>query len=338
MFREKWIIIISLAVGLAAAGFFYFYSGGHILRGRKQANESAPVASLQTKQCVIVVKDVPLRTPLTKDMLAAVRVPVELAHPLAVTSVKSAVGRVTRDRLIKGQFLLAPNLRDANTPSELSFVLPKNMRAITVGATVTNAVANMLRPGDFVDIIVYLNSQVAGENVSFTMLRKVLVLATDSRLEDEKESNTLNKMTGSVEDARGYQSVTLAASPPDCVKLNLAESVGQIKLALHAPQETKVADAGKEIALTGDLAKEFGFKVVKNNSAAPASASAPAAVAQNSENNGRSGDARAQKPSAAASEPARVVYIMRGSKIETMTAVGGAPRKLASEKGDSHEN
>ena len=337
MFREKWIIFISLGIGLAAACFFYFYSGGRILHGRKQAGEIAPMASA-TKPCVIVVKDAPRRTILTKDMLSVVNVPIGLAHPMAVASVKNAEGRVTNDRLLKGQFVLEPNLRDKDAPSELEFALPKNMRAITIAATVTNAVGNMLQPGDYVDIIIFLNSQVAGENVSFTLLRNVQILATDTQLDNEKEKSGISKVTGSVENAKGYQSVTLAVSSTDCVKLNLAESVGQIKLALHSTQEQKIAASdGKEIAVTGDLTKEFGFKIAKSNSetappqasAKPAGANEPALAKSNSVK-----QAGAAKPR----EPVKVVYIMRGSKIEIMAAASGEPGNIASGKGETHEN
>ncbi|MFA6449613.1 MAG: Flp pilus assembly protein CpaB [bacterium] len=339
MLKEKWIIIISLALGLAAAGFFYLYSGGHALRGRRQAADSAPVAS-QTKPCVFVMKDVPRRTVITKDMLSTVNVPVSIAHPQTITNVKSAVGRITSDRLLKGQILLAPNLRDKDTPSELSFILPPDMRAVTIGATDTNSVANMLQPGDYVDVIVYLNSQVAGENVTFTLLRKALILATDAQLENEKEKSGVSKVTGSVENVKGYQTLTLAVSAADCVKLTLAESIGQIKFALHSPLEQKIAkSADKEIAVTGDLAKEFGFKVVKSNFGSVARASAPQPEKQvaSAKANARTSERVDIQPETHR-EAARVVYIMRGSKIESMTAASGEPDKYAAEKGEFHEN
>lgn len=342
MFRDKKIIVISLILGLAAGGIYYLYSGGMIPTGKKQVEKPAP-AVVKTKTCVVAGKDIARRTKLTKEMLSTTELPEDTVHPQAVTDVKKAVGRITADRLVKGQMLLEPNLRSQDAPSELGFVLPRGMRAITIGATVTTGVGNMLRPGDYVDIIVYLDSQVANNDVSFTLLAKVLVLATDTRLEgEEEESGPMSKVAGPVQNTKGYDSITLAISPRDCVKLNLAESIGKLKLVLHAPSDTAVVRQARELADPAGLASEYGFAVARKQgapSAAPvdrnAGTSEPA-VASETKHSGAKSDrvAETQQVSKAAAAKPRVVYIMRGSELHSMTALQSEDEKLVYGKGE----
>lgn len=312
MIREKWLIILSLVLGLAAAGVFYLYSGG-LLNFNRNGGEKVEEKAVQMRTCVAAAGDIERRTLLTEDMLVTVEVPLEHSHPNAVEAREKCVGRITRDRLIKGETVLEQNLRDENTPSDLSFVLPEGMRAITMAASVTSGVGNMLRPGDYVDIIVYLDEKVAGKSVSFTLLRKTLVLATDNRIYGaEDDDSLLDKVGGPAKDAKGYQSITLAASPRDCVKLNLAESTGRMKLVLHAPDEP-AGEKGAEVAALNDIAKEAGFRIPRSASEKTGAACAAKTKVEIKET----------AASASGRENKRAVHIMRGVELQTVFAAAG---------------
>mgnify|MGYP000848163886 FL=1 len=263
MLRDKKTLLISLVIGLAAAGIFLAYSNNWF---KKPATEELEgTSSNAMKKCVVAATDIGIRSPLTEEMLLETSVPSDVAHPLCVESMETVVGRIARDRLVKGQYILQPNISDIKTSSELSFVLAEGMRAITISASVTTAVGNMLRPGDYVDVMVFFDDQTAGEGVSFTLLPKTLVLATDTMIEQEEPAEgPLGKVSGATENIKGYQSVTLAAAPDDCAKLIYAESAGRLKLALHSPRETKTRTDMKHVVFD-DIAKEAGFKAKKNN-------------------------------------------------------------------------
>jgi pilus assembly protein CpaB len=324
MLREKWIIAVSLALGLAAGGVYFLYAGGAGIFGGKQP-AAQPAQSLKTKKCVVAATDVPVRTKLTPEMLGTIDAPESMAHPQSIADANKAVGRITRDRLVKGQMILEPNLKDENTPSELSFILPAGMRAVTIGASVTTGVGNMLSPGDYIDVIVFLDSNIADKGVSFTLLSKVLVLATDTRLEGgEQQSSAVGKVTGSMESAKGYDSVTLAVSPEDCVKLNLADSIGKLKLALHSPNDPLTKPNRLELTDPRKLAAAYGFGVTEKNGTpanAPQSAAATAATPKTAS------DAQADRTrtktdsehEVAKGKP-RTIYILKGSELQSMTA------------------
>lgn len=329
MLRDKKLIILSLLLGLIAAAMFYFYTEKILMfgGGAKKSAESAETLV----RVIVAAKDIPRRTELTPSMLTAVEMPAKYAHPDAMGSIKSCVGRVTVDRLIKGQPALSRNLRPENAPSELSFVVPEGQRAITVAATITSGVGNMLKPGDYVDVIVSLDEKRAGREVSFLLLRSASVLAVDTSIVGRDESGKLTgKMGGSVEKGAGYQSVTLAAIPEDCVKLSLAESVGEIKLALSPPEETNERRV-KAYSAVADLARDAGFKIIPQKEGtgsggaagggrAPARTEIEIVPAGPPLPDAFSATAGGSMQAAPAAAPlnTRVVRIMRGVQMETV--------------------
>ncbi len=345
MFADKKIIIISLILGLAAALCFYLYSGGYLTKKQKQINK-AEVAQSQNIKCVVAAKDISSRTVLTKDMLTTIDIPANIIPAKTFTGTSAAEGKVTRDRIFKGQIIIEDNLKDGKDNSELAFKLPSGKRAITIGATVTSAVGNMLKPGDLVDLIVYLNSNVAGEDSSFTLLRKMLILATDTSLENNEQGNkTVEKMTGTVQSSHGYQSITIAATPDECVKINLAESIGTLKLVLHSPNyDTSDADkTTAEIVTIRDLEKIVGFKFKTNEkqsqqvaqqAASPAPAPAPAYQAQIVAQPAPAVQKPTNKQSPQTGNTFRTVYIMRGSKISEMNVAANDKSEVAMKRGE----
>ncbi len=323
--RDKMLIIISLVVGLVAAGGFYLFSGSSLFSGKTDTRDMKP-APVDTVKCIVLKQDVPKRTQLTKEMLGEMEVPLTVAHPQAVTEYEDAVGRVTRRALVKGEMLLEPHLRDGKAPSNLSFVIPVGKRAITIGASVTSALSNMLKPGDKVDVIVYLDKKVAGKEMSVTLLQDMMVLATDAMIEEENDSDgILKKAGGSARNAKGYQSVTLAATPEDCVRLNLAESVGRLKLTLDTPRNDRPGAHEFEVAVVDDLFRVnpvavAEVKPVKHKTWRKAK---PKVKTKNTNIEIK----RVDTPRF--TEEEKLVYIMRGTELEELTVTEIVPVKYS---------
>lgn len=258
MTKQKKTIALSLGLGLMVALLFYVYSTGLFSMVGSARSKAAEKPDTRMQQVVTAAVDIDLRTELKPEMLNIVEVPADYVHPEALLSLDSAIGRISKDRVAEGEVLLSRNLRDMNSPSELSFVIPDGMRAITVGASITSAVANMVRPGDYVDVVVYINENIAGENLSFTLLPGMMVLAIDTKVYGEKEPDgKVGKLEKSGEKAVEYKSVTIAATPEECVKLSLAESIGSLKLALYSPVEGTPGEPVVEIAEVKEMIAEL---------------------------------------------------------------------------------
>lgn len=271
MGREKVFIGISLVAGLVMAMSFYLYVGA---LKRKAHHKVEPTT--RTQEWIVLKRDIPIRTELTADMLDTVNVPVSMAPPNAVTRVKDAVGRVAIAPMVKGQFLLSTHITAKTAGSDLGFVIPKGHRAITIETSATTGVGNMLKPGDRVDVVVFVDEKTTDMQGSFTLLRGLVVLATDQSIAGQKEDTDKKKagLSATVDDSKkGYTSVTLAAKPDECDKINLAESIGTIRLVLQSPtqgvRDEYGADDRAVMRLT-DLSPGFRKPSLKKEAPPPA--------------------------------------------------------------------
>lgn len=325
MQKNKKAILTAIVVGAVAAAAFYAFSSDILgLAPGAKNREEAPGTVAKVKY-VIATVDIQRRTKITAEMLSIVEAPADYPAPGAVSSIERAEGRIATDRILAGEIVLEGNLRSKDAPGELSFALPPGMRAITIGASVTSAVGNMLKAGDRVDVVARLDEQSAGDDVSFTMLRNITVLATDTDIIGAPEpQGPIAAEKKSADKQIEYKSVTLAATPEDCVKLSLVESVGSLKLALHSGEEINAGPGEMKIAALRELVAGATGKAAP---VAPAKVAAKPAPAPRAQAKARPA-ARTEIHVATAPLPAPVikyeeppkttVSIMRGVKIETI--------------------
>jgi pilus assembly protein CpaB len=112
------------------------------------------------------------------------------------------------------------------------------MRAVTVPVSNTTGVAGFIFPGDRVDMV--LTQEVVGGGdgpplkVSETIVRNLRVLATDQRIDSKDEEGKTVVKT--------FATVTLEATPRIAEKIAVAQSVGQLSLALRS-----IADNSAEL-------------------------------------------------------------------------------------------
>jgi pilus assembly protein CpaB len=130
------------------------------------------------------------------------------------------------------------------------------MRAITVSVSAQSSVAGFVFPGDRVDLM--LTQTVSGDGpalkASETIVRNIRVLATDQRT--------------SAEDAEGkravavYGTVTVEVTPRIAEKIAVAQSIGQLSLALRsiadntAELERAIASGEVKVPANGDSKAE----------------------------------------------------------------------------------
>lgn len=267
MNRHSFIIAVSMLLGLVVAVVLYRYLLG--LR-QEMHKPSAQVATNAT--WVIAARDIPYREILKPDMLQTVRVPSSVLQQGAITHLDEAVGKSVSSPIAKGQFLLAANLRSAEPGSDLGFLLPAGYRAITVETSVVAGVGQMLKPDDMVDVLVYLDQKDVGKDMSFVFLRGLRVLATDQTMRNTQppkatENGGLANAIGGQN--KGYTSVTVAATPEDCAKINLAESMGRIRLVLRPPNAEEPYEP-EYISYPQTLSAEANIRTMQNVAYNPA--------------------------------------------------------------------
>jgi len=154
-------------------------------------------------------------------------------------------------------------------------------------------VAGFIVPGSRVDVVVTMRR--SNESVTSTVASNVQVLAAGTRRDQEKPVVPVTTTAKSNESTV----VTLMVSPKDAERIALAQSEGQIMLALRNPldEQPTVTDGVRTAGLLGEPAAP----------AAPVSTPAPKAAP-------RKAVAPPKEPEAAPPAPPRTVETIRAAK------------------------
>jgi pilus assembly protein CpaB len=162
---------------------------------------------------------------------------IDPAPPDAFRNPKEAVGKRPVTAIAAGSPVL-PSHFSAGNP--LAATLREDERAVAVKVSNLIGVGGFLRPGDKVDVLLYLrgDNQKAKESQSLVVVRSVRVLAYGSELGSAEDAGK-NEKTKS----KDAGTAVLAVSARDAVRLNLAENAGVLRLALRP---ALMAEAGLE--------------------------------------------------------------------------------------------
>jgi len=152
------------------------------------------------------------------------------------SSRERVVGQVPRERVLANEIIRPDRLADGNAGVGLNAVIPRGMRAISVGLQGADAVAGFLEPGNYVDVLVTIADEL-GRPRTETILQAVFVLGVDSRAANESED---------VVDARNVKqpSVTFLVTPKQAEDISYASELGDISLSLRNVQDVNYAQVG----------------------------------------------------------------------------------------------
>jgi pilus assembly protein CpaB len=246
---------------------------------------------------VVAMLDVPRGTMLSSDMVRVVQRPKSSVLVGTIDKPENAVDRAVFTPLIKDEPILESKLAPKGAGVGMSPLIPKGMRAITIRTpSIDTAVAGFILPGNRVDVLLTMNSQMTTEDdptggASTTLLlQNVEILAVDQLI----DSPAANKV-----DQNQLRSVTLLVHPEQAMDLELGQNKGTLHLVLRnleddadaapgvastlnkirfrADQPNKKAELAPEPEPEKEIPAEAPEPVV---AAAPAAATAPAAPQQ----------------------------------------------------------
>ncbi len=196
---------------------------------------AAPAVPLGPK-VLVARKALPVGTLIDAESLTYQAWPKELVQNAYYTDgspdsdMQKLIGTVVRNPITAGQPLTKGSLVGPNDRGFLAAALGPGMRAVTVPVSNTSGVAGFIFPGDRVDMV--LTQQVDGGGdgpalkVSETIVRNLRVLATDQRIDSKGEDGKTEVKT--------FNSVTFEATPRIAEKIAVAQSMGQLSLALRS--------------------------------------------------------------------------------------------------------
>lgn len=218
------LIVTSFILALLAAIAAFIY-----LQSLKTPKETIKKVAI-----LVAVDNIPARTLIDKKMIRELEVTDSMIFNNYIRDSSKIVGKYTKETILKNEGFLNEKLINENS-SDLSSKIDKDHRAITINVTGASGVANLVKPADFVDIIVYLSEKRDGQKVirpdlSKIILQNIEILAVDTQLNRE---DTSKDKTAEKQKTPATFLVTLSVPLKDLEKVMLAESIGSLKLALR---------------------------------------------------------------------------------------------------------
>lgn len=150
----------------------------------------------------------------------------------AIVSVQQATDRIASRNIARAERVSEANTTAAIEGSSLSKVIPPGLRAIALRVTEDSAVANLIKPGDRVDVLMVSNAARTAATAgrlfppaeAVTILQNVAVLAVGNA----------TVVAGSNNSSAPARTVALAVTPRQAAMVALVRTVGTEYLSLRA--------------------------------------------------------------------------------------------------------
>jgi pilus assembly protein CpaB len=195
-----------------------------------------PEARAEVSRILVVASTVPRGYVLQESMVELRDWPTSMVPANALDDPQQAVGRVSLTPLIQGEPLLEGKLAPLGVGRGAGNLVAPGMRAYSIlAANAAASVAGLILPGDHVDVILSIQTNVndeTGGGTSTTLLQNVEILAIDQELEAP---------AGNVADP-GLTTVTLLVTQRQASLLGLGMKAGVLSLALRNPEDGDMAE------------------------------------------------------------------------------------------------
>ncbi len=244
-------VTVALALLLALVGY----------RVSRQYAENAEKASQvsQTPQTLAVVALKPLAAYKTIDKDAVALVPLAVAPTDFFTNLDEVVGRVPLVDVDAGAPVTGRYFKEGNAVAR---IIPAGHQALSLEVNDVIAVGGFVRPGDVVDVLVYLRT---GSGVPETQARVLLpasrVLAYEERVIDRPQGLKAEE-GGNADARRRVRTAVLAVPETDTTRVMLGASLGEIRLALRGQAQegaetgaARPAEAADKIITAAELGR-----------------------------------------------------------------------------------
>ena len=244
MDRKKLVLLLGaliVAIGTAMAARSMF-------AGAATPEATAATAQPEGPKVLVAKRAMPVGTIITADAVGYQLWPKEMVQDAyfidGEADMDKLLGTVVRHPITAGEPVTHGSLVKPGDRGFLAAALGPGMRAITVTVSAKTGVSGFIFPGDHVDMM--LTQSVASQDegpelkTTETVLRNLRVLATDQSTETETtpEGKTV---------VRQFRTVTLEVTPRIAEKIQVAETIGTLSLALRSLADNQ-SDLDRAIA------------------------------------------------------------------------------------------
>lgn len=236
--RKLLLLIMALVMaGISAVVFRSMFGGS----GEAEAAPAAIAAPQPTgPEVAVAVRPLPVGTIIGPESFRYQRWPAELVTKSyfikGESDLASLSGSVVRNPVTAGSPVTQGALVKPGDRGFLAAALGPGMRAVTISVSAQSGVAGFVFPGDRVDLMLTQEVPGGGDGLPLkaveTFIRNVRVLAADQRTDKtvDEEGRTI---------VAGTSNVTLEATPKIAEKIAVAQTIGQLSLALRSIADDK---------------------------------------------------------------------------------------------------
>jgi pilus assembly protein CpaB len=218
--QSRTFVVFGLSVAFAALASYGVY----------RAIARIPVRNVEvaTAQAVVAARPLPMGKRLAKEDVKVVAWPARTPLTNGFTSIDAVVDRGLVVGVVENEPLVESKLAPKEAGAGLPPSIQPGMRAMSVKVNEVVGVAGFVVPGTRVDVMVTIRQH--DDSMSRVVVNNVQVLTAGTRYDQENTKN-----------GKPIQStvVTLMVTPQDAERIALAQSEGQIMLALRNPMDTE---------------------------------------------------------------------------------------------------
>jgi pilus assembly protein CpaB len=215
------LLLLALGCGLVAS-----IGISQIIEQNKQGGGAAA----ETQPILVAMKPIAGQEQLKAENVKLEEWPKHLIPKGALTKIEDVEGRRVKFSLVPGDPVLENKLV-GDEDRRATVDVPPGFRLVAVHADAVSAVGNLIKPGDRVDVLVYLKAnnfqggQMAGAT---TILQDIKVFAVNDQWRPSEEKGN---------DAVSVKNVALLVTPEQAEKVTLATELGKVKLVLRSPDD-----------------------------------------------------------------------------------------------------
>jgi len=248
--RKLLLLIMALVMAGISAVVFRSMFGGK--SEAEAAPAMAPAPQPSGPEVAVAVRPLPVGTIIGPESFRYQRWPAELVSKTYYIKGESDLstlnGSVVRYAITAGAPVTQGALVKPGDRGFLAAALGPGMRAVTISVSAQSGVAGFVFPGDRVDLMLTQEVPGGGDGpplkAAETIIRNIRVLAADQRTD-----KTVDEQGKTV--VANTSNVTLEATPKIAEKIAVAQTIGQLSLALRSIADDK-AELEEQIA-NGDV-------------------------------------------------------------------------------------
>ncbi len=219
---NKGIFLVAFLLALIGAGTLFVYF---------KSIEPPKRAEIITTGIVVASVDIQSRTQITAEMVQTIQVPEQGVVGTPFKTTDEIIGKYAKENIYINQQIHPSALID-NISDEITLKIKGNNRAVSIIVDDLTGVNGLVKPGDFVDILLFLpqteeNNRIRPD-ITKLFLQNVEVLAINKQLARDYPVSTTDETTQSL----SYY-VTLSVPVMDVEMLVLAKDIGSVELALR---------------------------------------------------------------------------------------------------------